>query len=350
MWWPSVAELVFENVCFRYPGADTDTIQDLSFVIDSGQAHALLGASGAGKTTLLNLMSGLLTPQSGRILLDGEDVTGLDGFARGVSQVFQFPVLYSSLSAFENLRVPLQAIGMDVERIRSRIEWVASELDLGDVLGRKPENLSLYQKQLLAVGKAIAREDTALVLLDEPLTAVEPQIKWSLRQTLRQVQADTGVTMVYVTHDQTEALTFASHVSVMTAEGLVQTGSPEEIYEQPANEYVAQFVGSPGMNLLATTTPEQTIGFRPEWVSLAAEPSGLVAEVESVRPDATHQGQDWGYVWLKLTDGKRLQLKSDNTSFVINAPLTMQPGEQVNLVVNKWLTFRAGQREAAHGF
>lgn len=352
-----MAELTFDNVSFTYPGAAAPVIDRLSFVVPQAEAHALLGASGAGKTTVLNLMSGLLFPQSGRILLDGEDVTRQPGAQRRVAQVFQFPVLYESLSVQDNLGVPLRAGDIPAAERQARLLAVAQELGLSDVLARKPKLLSLYQKQLLAVGKALVRTDTRLVLLDEPLTSVDPAVKWALRQTLRKCQRDFGVTMVYVTHDQTEALTFADRVSILTAQGLVQTGTPEEIYTSPANEYVADFVGSPGMNLcpvdaLIGTRPDaaQTVGFRPEWASLQAHPAhnavpdhaedtspspGLVGRVVSSRPQGTSRGHQQNLLGIHTASGQLCHVLSD---------MGAEINEEVMVTLQRQVWFRDGER------
>ena len=226
-----MARIILSDVGFRYPNATQDTLSGLNLDIANGEAHALLGASGAGKTTLLNVLSGLLTPTSGQLLLDGRDVSQLAGRARNVAQVFQFPVLYPSLTVAENLAFPLRTRGADAAKIRDRVDYLCDELSISELRDRKPRALSLFEKQLVAVGKALVLEDVSLVLLDEPLTAVQPKIKWQLRQTLRKVQRDLGVTMIYVTHDQTEALTFADRVSILTDGGILQTGTPAEVYQ-----------------------------------------------------------------------------------------------------------------------
>ena len=209
-----MAKISLDDLSFSYPGAQTETLSKLNLSIANGEAHALLGASGAGKTTLLNILSGLLVPTGGALRFDDLDVSHQQGRERNVAQVFQFPVLYESLSVADNLAFPLKTRKMQPEAIKQRLDYICSELGLNDLRKAKPAGLSLFQKQLVAVGKALVRPDVSMVLLDEPLTAVEPRIKWRLRQTLRRVQADLKVTMIYVTHDQTEALTFADRVSV----------------------------------------------------------------------------------------------------------------------------------------
>ena len=276
----------------RYPGAGEDTLAQLSLRIARGEAHALLGSSGAGKSTLVNLLSGLLRPTAGAILFDGRDVSAVLPRDRNVAQVFQFPVLYESMTVAEILAFPLRNRGWRRTDARRRAADIAERLNLTPSLGARAGSLSLFQKQLVAIGRALVRPDIALVLLDEPLTAVEPALKWQLRRVIKTVQRELGATMVYVTHDQTEALTFADRISVMHDGRILQTGSPEILYEQPDHEHVAHFIGSPGMNLLPGRVEEGafilagahigaaaglacgpcTIGFRPEWATL--EPAG----------------------------------------------------------------------------
>lgn len=338
-----MAKIEFQNVSFSYPTTTAPVIQNMSFVIDNGEARALLGASGAGKTTLLNLMSGLLIPTKGRILFDDVDVTNLNGFQRKVAQVFQFPVIYEGLSVADNMRVPLKAVGATEYEQTERVEWLAEELGLSDVLNQKPRLLSLFQKQLLAVAKALARNDVSLVLLDEPLTAVEPARKWSLRQTLRRAQDDTGVTMVYVTHDQTEALTFAEQVSLLSQDGIVQTGTPRQIYEEPVNEFVAHFVGSPGMNLLDSDDEAiDRIGFRPEWANILSQDreGGIEANVVGVKSKGTRGGQVWGEITLQT---RKQEI------FVVDGAVDLTVGSSVCVEVARWVGFKQGLQVSQHG-
>ncbi len=327
-----MSSIELKNLRFRYPGADEDTLSDLNLQIANGEAHALLGASGAGKTTLLNLLSGLLVPTAGQVIFDGRDVSELPGRARAVAQVFQFPVLYEAMSVAENLAFPLRNRGLDDEAIRARVAYVSDELELGDRLARKATSLSLFEKQLVAVGKALMRPDVSLVLLDEPLTAVEPRIKWRLRQTLRKVQADLGVTMIYVTHDQTEALTFADRVSVLTADGIVQTGSPREVYQSPAQEFVGHFVGSPGMNFVPAnvlqTVPGDRAGFRPEWASIDSG-GQLAGSVGRVRLLGTRGGVAEGLVTVFTEHGE----------VNVRGPVEVQEGDAVGIRVDRYVAF-----------
>lgn len=332
-----MARVTLEDLSFRYPGAADETLSSLSLDIADGEAHALLGASGAGKTTLLNLLSGLLVPTSGRLLFNGVDVSKLPGRERNVAQVFQFPVLYESLRVRENLAFPLKMRGQRGVAADERVGRICEELGISHLLDRRPDGLSLFEKQLVAVGKALVRDDVSMVLLDEPLTAVEPKIKWRLRQVLRKAQEDLGVTMIYVTHDQTEALTFADRVSVLTAGGILQTGTPEAVYASPAHEFVGHFVGSPGMNFLPAAalgvTGADRVGFRPEWAVLdAAGPlSGVVSRT---RIQGTRDGNAWGLVSLATAYG----------DLAIRGAIDVEPGSEAGLRVNRYVAFRDQQK------
>ena len=332
-----MARITFEAVDFRYPGAPDDTLKGLDLDIADGEAHALLGASGAGKTTLLYLLSGLLSPTAGRVLFDGRDVSRLAGRDRHVAQVFQFPVLYEGLSVADNLAFPLRSSGVAGPAATRRIEVICDELEIAGIKDRKPATLSLFEKQLVAVGKALVREDVNVVLLDEPLTAVEPRIKWRLRQTLRKVQEDLGVTMVYVTHDQTEALTFANRVSVLAQGGILQTGTPLEVYESPAHEFVGHFVGSPGMNFLpgnVVANPDcETIGFRAEWAQLHDE-GGVRGIVARMRVEGTRQGSPFGLVTLSTEFGE----------VSVRGRVNCEIGMESGLRLHRYVAFQGGKR------
>jgi glycerol transport system ATP-binding protein len=332
-----MARVTLEDLSFRYPGADDETLTSLSLDIADGEAHALLGASGAGKTTLLNLLSGLLVPTSGRLLFDGVDVSRLPGRERNVAQVFQFPVLYESLRVRENLAFPLKMRGQRGAAVAERVGRIAEELAISHLLDRRSDGLSLFEKQLVAVGKALARDDVSMVLLDEPLTAVEPKIKWRLRQVLRKAQEDLGVTMIYVTHDQTEALTFADRVSVLTAGGILQTGTPEAVYASPEHEFVGHFVGSPGMNFLPAdalgVAGAERVGFRPEWA--AFDPAGPLSGVVSrTRIQGTRGGKPWGLV----------SLATDYGDLAVRGAIDVAPGTEAVLRVHRYVAFRDQQK------
>lgn len=336
-----MASIELQELTFRYPRAPTDTLVPVSFSVADGAAFALLGASGAGKTTLLNLLSGLLQPTAGRILFDGQDVSSLAGRLRNVAQVFQFPVLYESMNVADNLAFPLRARKFDAPWIKQRVQAIADELHITEQLGLRASQLSLFQKQLVAIGRALVRPDVSVVLLDEPLTAVEPKMKWRLRQTLRRVQEELGVTMIYVTHDQTEALTFAEQVAVMGDGQVLQVGTPEQIYNRPLHEFVGYFIGSPGMNFVAAQSlvepldvlpTTQRIGFRPEWATLRLGEAGhLSGRVIGQQLQGTEGGALMGV--------QRIETKAGEIT--VRGALQAEVGQQVGLHLEQYLCFSA---------
>ncbi len=352
-----MAEVRLRSVRHRYPGAAIDTLRELSLDIAAGEAHALLGGSGAGKTTLVNLLSGLLVPSAGSVTFDGRDVTGLAPRDRHVAQVFQFPVLYQSMTVAEILAFPLRNRGWRRAAARARAVEIAERLRLTPLLGSRARALTLFQKQLVAIGRALVRPDIALVLLDEPLTAVEPATKWRLRLAIRSIQRELGATMVYVTHDQTEALTFADRISVMHDGVILQTDAPEALYERPDHEHVAHFIGSPGMNLLEATVAEGsfwlgadplgsagdleggpcTLGFRPEWAVLApADGDAADATVTAIRVLGVELHRPVGIVTADL-GGREVRTRQI---------IDVAPGDRVKLRpdTSRLVAFRNGRR------
>jgi glycerol transport system ATP-binding protein len=289
-----MAEIILENLAHAYAPGAPYALKPLHMTWRSGGTYALLGPSGCGKSTMLNIISGLLRPSEGRVLFDGQDVTALDTGRRNIAQVFQVPVIYKSMTVGENLGFPLVCRGASSQKIKARVETVAERLGLAQWLKRPANALTADMKQLVSLGRGLVREDVAAILLDEPLTVIDPQLKFDLRRILKEINEEFRVTMVLVTHDQTEALTFAEEIVVMNHGEVVQMGSPTELFERPATEHVGWFIGSPAMNFLpavresdrivvpgtSLTVPihaplpegELKIGFRPEHATLA--PSG----------------------------------------------------------------------------
>jgi glycerol transport system ATP-binding protein len=225
-------------------------LKGLSHTFADGGAYALLGPSGCGKTTLLNVLSGLIAPTEGRVRFDGEDVTLLDARRRNIAQVFQFPVVYDSMTVRENLEFPLRCRGVAAGERRRRADEMLALTGLGAIAGRPARNLTADEKQKISLGRGLIREDVAAILFDEPLTVIDPHLKWELRAQLKALHARTRRTMIYVTHDQSEALSFAEQVVVMNAGEVLQVGTPEDLFARPAHVFVGHFIGSPGMNVL----------------------------------------------------------------------------------------------------
>ncbi len=271
-----------------------------------GGAYALLGPSGCGKTTLLNLISGLLTPTRGRILFGERDVSRLEPGERNIAQVFQFPVVYDTMTVFDNLAFPLRNRGIPSADVDRRVREIAAMLDLEPTLMHRASGLTADGKQKISLGRGLVRSDVAAILFDEPLTVIDPHLKWRLRSKLKELHQRVGLTMIYVTHDQTEALTFAEQVVVMIDGQVVQAGTPVELFERPRHTFVGHFIGSPGMNVLPCEVDgagvaryrrprgaggiecrdrraqgkKTEIGVRPEFVRFAD--SGLPVQVERV--------------------------------------------------------------------
>ena len=270
-----MARIELRGVAHSYvpaPARDEDyAVRPLDMTWEHGGAYALLGPSGCGKTTLLNIISGLLRPSRGAVLLDGADVTAAPVRSRNVAQVFQFPVVYDTMTVFDNLAFPLRNRGWSPSAVRSRVQEMAELLELTADLGRRASGLSADMQQRVSLGRGLVRKDVAAILLDEPLTVIDPHVKWLLRRKLKQVHAQLSVTLVYVTHDQVEALTLADRVVVMSRGQVVQEGTPQELFERPAHTFVGHFIGSPGMNLLPCTLEEAAVVVAGQRVPLESE-------------------------------------------------------------------------------
>ena len=339
-----MASIELKELTFRYPGADEETLSPTSLKIENGEAFALLGASGAGKTTILNLLSGLLIPSSGRIKFNGEDVTDWSGRNRNIAQVFQFPVVYENLTIQENLSFPLRARKFKKSVIGQRVDLIANELGITELLNLKAPQLSLFQKQLVAIGRALVRPDVSVILLDEPLTAVEPSTKWLLRGLLRKLRKEQDVTMIYVTHDQTEAMTFAQRVAVMDLGKILQVGTPSQIYNSPNHTFVGYFLGSPGMNFIdikefnsPITAPigTQTIGFRPEWATIFPhEKTHLSGKIKVSQLTGTRDAKPVGINWISLK----------SKEIAVRGSIDFELGQPINIRLDKYLFFRDGLR------
>ena len=225
-------------------------LREMSLEMADGGAYALLGPSGCGKTTLLNLISGLLHPTEGRILFDDRDVGRATPEERNIAQVFQFPVVYDTMTVYENLAFPLKNRGVPAGEIDKRVREIAEMLDLTQTLNKRAAGLTADGKQKISLGRGLVRSDVNVIMFDEPLTVIDPHLKWILRSKLKELHHRIRRTMIYVTHDQTEALTFADRVVVMNLGEVVQVGTPVELFERPAHTFVGHFIGSPGMNAL----------------------------------------------------------------------------------------------------
>lgn len=252
-------------------GPDDFALKRIHTTWQDGGAYALLGPSGCGKTTLLNVISGLLSPSMGRVLYNGEDVTQFPPERRNIAQVFQFPVLYDTMTVFDNLAFPLRNRGQKGGDVDRRVREVAEILDLTPYLNKRAAGLAADAKQKISLGRGLVRSDVAAILFDEPLTVIDPHLKWDLRRKLKEIHEQLKLTFIYVTHDQVEALTFADQVVVMYEGEIVQVGTPEDLFENPEHTFVGYFIGSPGMNLLDCTLEGNIARFNGSGITLNEE-------------------------------------------------------------------------------
>lgn len=240
---------------------EVKAVDEVKLSSAEGEFLVLLGPSGCGKTTLLRIIAGIEEPSSGDIVIDGQIVTNLPPRVRNIAMVFQSYALYPHMSVYKNIAFPLRARGVDRTTIKDKVEWAAGMFGIERLLGRKPRALSGGERQRVALARAIVREPSVF-LLDEPLSNLDAILRASAREELRQFQKRVGVTTVYVTHDQVEAMGLGDRIVVMNKGSIRQVGTPAEIYQWPADTFVATFVGSPPMNLMEQE--DHLVGFRPE--------------------------------------------------------------------------------------
>ncbi|MWB76839.1 ATP-binding cassette domain-containing protein [Pseudooceanicola sp. 216_PA32_1] len=294
-----MARITLDNLAHSYmakPGSEDDyALKELNHVWEDGAAYALLGASGCGKSTLLNIISGLLQPSQGRILFDDRDVTHAATAERNIAQVFQFPVVYDTMTVRDNLAFPLRNRGAKAEYVAQRVNEIARMIGMEEMLNRKARGLTADAKQKISLGRGMVREDVSALLFDEPLTVIDPHMKWELRTQLKGLHNQFGHTMIYVTHDQTEALTFADKVVVMHDGRVVQIGTPEELFETPEHTFVGYFIGSPGMNVIPARIEGNRAYVNGAFVELAQGYGALEGKVEiGVRPEYARLSQTEG--------------------------------------------------------
>ncbi len=287
-----MAEIVLDGITKRFPDG-TEALRPTDLRIHDGELFVLVGPSGCGKSTLLKILVGLERPSGGAVRVGGEDVTARDPKDRNMAMVFQSYAIYPHMTVRENMAFPLKLAGLKRSEIAERVERAAEILELGALLERRPAALSGGQRQRVAMGRAIVREPVAF-LLDEPLSNLDARLRVQMRTELARLQRRLGTTTVYVTHDQTEAMTLGDRIAVLRHGLIQQIGTPRELYRCPANLFVATFIGSPGMNLLpariaddrlrlpmtelplpeglrrrAASGAELVVGFRPEDVYAA---------------------------------------------------------------------------------
>jgi multiple sugar transport system ATP-binding protein len=243
----------------RFDGGNA--VDGIDLAVREAEFLVLLGPSGSGKTTLLRMIAGLEMPTSGAVLVDGQDVTGLPPRARNMAMVFQSYALYPHLSVFANIAFPLQAQHMPRAQIAGKVEWAAKLFGIGHLLLRKPRQLSGGERQRVALARAVVRQPLVF-LLDEPLSNLDAKLRTSARDELQQFQRRLATTTIYVTHDQVEALGLGDRIAILNRGRIHQLGTPRDVYEHPADTFVATFIGSPPMNLIEGEG--SLLGFRPE--------------------------------------------------------------------------------------
>ncbi|WP_208347707.1 ABC transporter ATP-binding protein [Pseudaestuariivita rosea] len=351
-----MAKITLDNLAHSYlpdPKTPDDyALKELNHDWDDGAAYALLGASGCGKSTLLNIISGLLQPSRGRILFNDQDVTHAPTADRNIAQVFQFPVVYDTMTVYENLAFPLRNRGRPEQYITQRVQDIAQMIGMEEMLFRKARGLTADAKQKISLGRGMVRQDVNALLFDEPLTVIDPHMKWELRTQLKKLHNEFGHTMIYVTHDQTEALTFADKVVVMHDGRVVQIGTPEELFETPEHTFVGYFIGSPGMNVIpakidgahayvngtqvalsghySTLDGKVEIGVRPEYARLTDE-GGLPVNIRRIEDVGRHKiirADCFGHA-INIIANEGEEIGTDMTRVAFDAP-------HVNVYVDDW--------------
>ena len=349
-----MASVTFDHASRVYPGADKPAVDQLCLDIADGEFLVLVGPSGCGKSTSLRMLAGLEDVNGGRILIGDKDVTDVPPKNRDIAMVFQNYALYPHMSVRENMGFALKIAGVSKEEINKRVEEAAKILDLEPYLDRKPKAMSGGQRQRVAMGRAIVRKPQVF-LMDEPLSNLDAKLRVQTRTQIASLQRELGVTTVYVTHDQTEALTMGDRIAVLAGGLLQQVGTPQEMYERPANEFVAGFIGSPAMNLgtftvdgewakigparvplseatRAALTPEDggkiKIGFRPEGLEVVDE---TVKGTIPVEVDFVEELGSDAYVYGHLVgdeNGEGLGSGAEGTSkqLIVRVPPRTAPG------------------------
>ena len=310
-----MAKITLSNLAHSYMDNPTKpedyALRKIDHEWEDGAAYALLGPSGCGKSTLLNIISGILTPSEGKILFGDIDVTYETTADRNIAQVFQFPVVYDTMTVRQNLEFPLKNRGATKEYINKRVAEIAKSIQVEDILEKKARGLTADAKQKISLGRGMVREDVNAILFDEPLTVIDPHMKWELRTQLKALHQELEHTMIFVTHDQTEALTFADKVVVMNYGCVLQIGTPEELFNKPEHTFVGYFIGSPGMNFFdieiegniailddvkielnekyEKTSKKIELGIRPEFVNLTNNINDIKIDIVRIEDVAHHK-------------------------------------------------------------
>lgn len=329
-----MARIGFDGICKRW--GNVVGVQDFNLQIEDREFIVLLGPSGCGKTTTMRMIAGLETPSEGDITVDGKRVNEVEPKDRDVAMVFQSYGLYPTMTVRENIRFPLKVRGVPSDQHNRLVERAAEMVELGDLLDRLPKELSGGQRQRVALARAVVRRPTVF-LMDEPLSNLDAKLRVSTRAQIKNLQHELAVTTIYVTHDQIEAMTLADRVVVMNKGEIQQIGTPTEIYDNPANVFVASFIGSPAMNLVTGTLTDGvfeapnirvagirgqngplSIGFRAEDVTVVKREAEITAPVYSME---------------LLGDATQVSVRSGEAILSAKAPkdFRIEIGEQVGI-------------------
>ena len=329
---------------------DTDwALRGINIDWKNGGAYALLGPSGCGKTTLLNIISGLLTPTKGEVLFNDKDMTKLNPVERDIAQIFQFPVIYDTMTVYDNLAFPLKNRGLSRNEIESKVKEIAEMLELTSTLNNRASGLTADGKQKISLGRGLVRSDVNVIMFDEPLTVIDPHLKWILRSKLKELHQKINRTMIYVTHDQTEALTFADQVVVMHEGQIVQTGTPVELFEKPKHTFVGHFIGSPGMNILPCKIRNGEINFEGERIQVTGnfKKKNFTKTQVGIRPEFINFSNDGIPVKIKRVSntGRHkiidTECSSGNIKILSNAS-TEVPSGNAKITFNQKYTYIYG--------
>lgn len=320
------------NAVEKWFGA-TQVIKGVDLEIEDGEFVIFVGPSGCGKSTLLRMIAGLEETSRGQIMIGDRDATAEPPNKRGLAMVFQSYALYPHMSVRDNVGFPLKSAGLPRAEVDAKVNEAANVLKLDDYLDRRPKDLSGGQRQRVAIGRSIVRDPTAF-LFDEPLSNLDAALRVEMRYEIAKLHQTLQSTMIYVTHDQVEAMTLADRIVVLDFGKIAQVGSPRELYERPANLFVAQFIGSPRMNVVPSTSvkgitlPENAteVGVRPEHIELVNPGAGLIDGTVDV---LEYLGADT-FVILKCEDAGQITVR-------VNGNSTLSPGDSVGLRISNAL-------------
>ncbi|MEM3713403.1 MAG: ABC transporter ATP-binding protein [Nitrososphaeria archaeon] len=338
-----MAKIILENITHIYAKGQPPALEDVNMVIEDKSRNALLGPSGCGKTTLLKIICGLLKPTKGRIYFDDEDVTDLPPEKRNIAIIFQFPVVYN-MSVYDNLMFPLRNLKIPVEEKKKKVLEVAESLGLSNLLRAQANRLGPADRQRVALGRVLVRSPKAF-LFDEPLSSIEPEKKVILKTEIKRIQEKLNQTTIYVTHDQTEALTFADKIAVMDKGRVLQYDTVENIYARPKNVFVGFFIGFPGMNTLDGQIKDDMIDLQDFSIKLPKNwvpPKDMTNVKVGIRPEhiqvSIEPKQDWYcfrvFACSQTVKGFNiLHLTTDHQTIKVRSNLFVEEGSKV------WVNF-----------